>query len=334
VSTAGSNASTAFVTGGTGFIGGTLVELLAADGWRVTVLHRPTSDTNRLAKLGVSLAEGSVTDAAAVERAMPEGVDTVFHVAASLSFAAAGDAEQTRTNIGGTRNVVKTALAKHAHRLVHTSSVAAYGLHDGPIIETTRSNASASGINYFVSKALAEAEVRKGIDAGLDAVIINPGNVMGPGDTDAWARLVRLVHAGKVPAVGGGGGSFCHVREVARAHIAASEKGRSGENYLLGGADATYLELMQVTQRIPGGKAPRRAMPPAVMKAAGYLLPLVAKLTGGPADLTPAMARIMSSGVYIDCAKAIAELGYETVPLDEILADTCSWLKQEGLLPD
>lgn len=332
MSPAGSNAATAFVTGGTGFIGGALVEQLAADGWRITALHRPASDTGRLAKLGVSLSEGSITDAASLDRAMPEGVDAVFHLAADLSFAATGDARQSDINIAGTRNVAQAALAKKARRFVHTSSVAAYGLHDGRVSETTPSNAETSRINYFKSKALAEAEVRKAIEAGLDAVIINPGNVMGPGDADNWARLVRLVHAGKVPGVGGGGGSFCHVREVARAHIAAFEKGRTGENYLLGGADASYLELMQATQRIAGGKAPRRAMPAAVLALAGHILPIVAKLTGRTPDLTPETARLISAKVYIDCAKAVRELGYRAAPLDEIVADTCAWLKQEGLL--
>ena len=325
-------ARSAFVTGGTGFIGGALVERLAEDGWTVTALHRPTSDTSRLAKLGVSLAEGPITDAASIERATPDGVDAVFHLAASLSFAAAGDAKQTDVNVAGTRNVLDAALSKRARRFIHTSSVAAYGLHEDRVSETTPSNAQASGVNYFRTKALAEAEVRKSMEQGLDAVIINPGNVMGPGDADNWARLVRLVHAGKVPGVGGGGGSFCHVREVANAHLAAFEKGRTGENYLLGGADATYLELMQMAQRIAGGKAPNRAMPTVVLKLAGHILPLVAKLTGRAPDLTPETARLLSSNVYIDCAKAVRELDYRAAPLDEIVTDACAWLKQEGLL--
>ena len=100
MSSAGANARSAFVTGGTGFIGGALVEQLMAAGWTVTVLHRPSSDTSRLKKLGVSLTEGSITDTASLGWALPDGLDAVFHLAASLSFAAAGDARERRV-LGG-----------------------------------------------------------------------------------------------------------------------------------------------------------------------------------------------------------------------------------------
>ena len=87
-----------------------------------------------------------------------------------------------------------------------------------------------------------------------------------------------------------------------------------------------------MTQRIAGGKGPKRATPPIVLTLAGQILPLIAKITGGAADLTPVMARVISSGVYIDSAKAMRELGYQPVPLKEIVTDACAWLKQEGLL--
>jgi nucleoside-diphosphate-sugar epimerase len=208
---------TAFVTGATGFVGINLVSALRDAGWNVTALHRKTSNTRYLAPLGAALVVGDITDRASLERGMPENVDAVFHVAASLSLEGRGDAQQTRINVEGTRNVVEVALAKNAKRFIHTSSMAAYGLQDGDVDETTRSTALDTPINYFRTKRLAEEEVDRGIANGLDAVIVNPSNIVGPYDTQSWARMFKLVHTGTLPGVGPGSGSFCHVREVVGA---------------------------------------------------------------------------------------------------------------------
>ena len=124
---------TAFVTGATGFIGMNLVEVLTAAGWEVTALHRRSADIGRLHRFPVALAEGDVTEPESLGRAIPDGVDAVFHVAASTSVWRRRDAEQERTNVTGTRYVVAAALERGARRLVHTSSVAAYGSHEGRI---------------------------------------------------------------------------------------------------------------------------------------------------------------------------------------------------------
>ena len=124
---------TAFMTGATGFIGRNLAEALVAAGWRVTALHRPRSDTGALAALGVDLAEGDILMPESLERAMPEAVDAVFHVAADTSMWSRHDARQTRVNVDGTRNVLAAARARGARRLVHTSTWNVYGLEQGDI---------------------------------------------------------------------------------------------------------------------------------------------------------------------------------------------------------
>lgn len=325
---------TAFVTGATGFVGINLVKALKDAGWRVVALHRPTSNLKHLKPLAVTLAEGSINDKESLRRAMPEAPDAVFHVAASLSLDKKGDAQQTRDNVEGTRNVVEVALEKRARRFIHTSSVAAYGLHSGAISEATRSNAPDVPINYLRTKYLAEDEVRAGIKRGLDAVILNPANIMGPFDTNGWARLIRLVATKRLPGVPPGGGAFCHVREVARAHVAAVERGRAGENYLLGGVHATYLEVATMSAALTGGKAPRRAMPPLLIKLLARVLPLVSKFTGRPADITPEVALMLSLDFSVDSSKAERELGYRQAPLREMIEDSCRWLKAEGLLAE
>ena len=234
-------ARTAFVTGGTGFLGRHVVEQLTSLGWRVVALHRPTSEVKHLKAYGVELAVGSITDAKSLLRAMPEGCDAVFHIAGNTSLWSGGDAEQTRENVGGTRNVVEAAIARKARRLVHTSTEGAWGeQHEEGFDETAKSNALASSINYERSKYLGELEVDKGVGRGLEACIMCPGHIVGKYDVSQWARMITLVHRGKLPGVPPGKGTWAHATQVAKAHIAAVDKGRSGERYLLGGTWGTY----------------------------------------------------------------------------------------------
>src|SRR5207244_2429844 len=102
-----------------------------------------------------------------------------------------------------------------------------------------------SWFHYMHTKALAEEEVRAGIGRGLDAVFLNPANIIGPYDRHNWARLILLAAAGKLPTIPPGRGSFCHATEVARAHLAAAERGRTGENYILAGADASFADVFR-----------------------------------------------------------------------------------------
>lgn len=323
---------TAFVTGATGFVGVNLVKELKEQGWSVVALNRRSSDLRYLEPLGATLVEGDVTDRASIERVMPEDVDVVFHVAGNLSYDSTESAEQTRDNVEGTRNVAAIALAKGAKRLVHTSSVAAFGLHEDVITEKTPSNALSLPVNYNRTKKLAEEEIDKAIKAGLDAVFVNPTGILGPYDRHGFARLIKLVHTRKLPGVGPGGTSFCHVREVARAHIAAAERGRTGERYLLGGTDASYLEFAQRIENAIGGKAPKKPLSPGLLKLLARIMPFFARLVGKKPDITPQVVVFLCGRSYVDSAKAERELGYKPVPLEQMINDSYRWLQQEGLL--
>ncbi|MGE3161547.1 MAG: SDR family oxidoreductase [Burkholderiales bacterium] len=325
--------STAFVTGATGFVGLNLVEALAARGWRVIAMHRAGSELKFLQRLPAERVAGDVTDAASVRRAMPQDVDAVFHVAGDTSLWSARDALQDRVNVDGTRNVVGAALERRARRFVHTSSISAYGLQRGRIDESTEQLGRVSPVNYHRSKFHAEEAVRAGLARGLDAVILNPGAIVGPYDTRNYARLVFMVAAGSLPGVPPGRLPFCHVREVAAAHVAACERGRRGENYLLGGADASFLELVQAIGAALGKPVPARATPAWVLRALGALDGLRHRLTGREPTLTPEIVLQVAREVSCDSAKAERELGYRAAPLGEMVADCVAWLGAEGLLP-
>lgn len=323
---------TAFVTGATGFVGLTLTEELLAQGWKVIALHRASSDLRFLPRLNVELAEGDVTNADSLRQAIPQGIEAIFHVAGSVNLWSRRNARQDSVNIEGTRHVVEAALQKGVRRLVHTSSISAYGLHKGCIDERSEQRGGQSWINYQRSKFLAEEEVRRGIGHGLDAVILNPASIIGKYDTHSWARLFRQVWQGTLPGAPPGRVSFCHARQVARAHIAAFDQGGSGENYLLGGTDATFLQLIQIIGQVSGRPVPSRPRPAWLLRLVGRLGQWRSYWTGKPPLLTPETVAMVTREMTCDCSKARRELGFQVVDLKSMVRECFEWLSDEGLL--
>jgi len=322
----------AFVTGATGCVGLNLIEELLAQGWDVTALHRAGSNISLLTRLPVSRVVGDVTDANSLASLIPTEVDCVFHVAGNTSMWSRIHAEQSQVNVEGTRNVVRAAVTAGARRFVLTSSIVAYGLHGGTVSEDTPTRGTAARINYIRSKALAEREVRQAINGGLKAVIINPSNILGAYDTRNWARMFRLVQKGRLPVVPAGGGSFCHVREVARAHIAAAEQGRVGANYLLGGAEASYLGLVQEMARMLGVKRRAHALPRGMLQGYAFLEEMIAPVFGREPDVTRDAVELLSQNIYCDTRRAVRELGYKPQPIQAMLKDCMDWMLEQGLL--
>lgn len=328
-----SAARTAFVTGSTGFIGLNLIEQLVADGWHVTAMHRRGSPVERLDEFPmVRRAEADLLDPEAVHSALPQDVDAVFHVAGDINTWAHRNAAQTALNVGGTRNVVEAALQRGARRFVLTSSVSAYGRHDRPIDETTPSNAPRSRVNYERSKWEAEEIARDACGRGLHATIINPCAVLGPRDTRSWAAMFFAVRDGKIKALPPGGVMFNHSREVARAHVAAAERGRAGENYLLPGEYASFEEFFRMMAELLEVRLDARRAPTPVLRSIGWLQSVAARFTGRPPEITPELAAMLCSSIRCETDKAERELGYRRVPLRTCLEDSFEWLRRERLL--
>lgn len=325
-------AKTAFVTGATGFVGLNLVEQLRAQGWRVLAMHRADSDIRPLDRFDVERVVADVTDKASLRDVIPRGVDCVFHVAGNTSLWARAHAEQMKVNVKGTRNLVRAALEAGAKRFVQTSSIVAYGLHGGVITEDTPTRGTSARLNYIRSKALAEREVRRGLAQGLPAVIVNPSNILGAYDTANFSRMFRLVKQRRLPAMPPGGGSFCHAREVALAHIAAADSGRVGHNYLLGGAQASYLGLVREMSRVMGVRRRVVALPPRVLGAYARVEEWVAPLFNREPDITPDAVELLSQNIYCDSRKAERELGYAPQTLAQMLKDSHDWLVRQHLL--
>lgn len=322
----------AFVTGATGCLGLNLIEQLLDQRWQVIAMHRRESDASVLEPYKVTRVLGDITEARSLRGLIPDGVDCVFHVAGNTSLWSKAHAEQFRVNVKGTRNMVKAALDANAQRFVHTSSIVAYGFHGGTISEETPTRGTAAKVNYVRSKALAEREVRRGISRGLKAVIVNPSNIIGAYDNSNWSRMFVLLQRGRLPAITAGGGSFCHAQEVAKAHIAAAEKGRVGANYLLGGAEASYRVLAKKISEVLGVKRRVVSLPPAVLGSYARIEEFVAPLFGREPDFTRDAVELLSQNFYCDSRRAIKELNYEPQSLEVMVKDCYQWLRKQKRL--
>ena len=330
----GRSTRTAFVTGSTGFLGLNVIEQLTASGWRVIALHRPTSDLKMLKRFPVQLVIGTIEDYNSLEKALPEGVDAVFHLAADVSFWSRHRERQMRTNVDGTRNVVAAARKRGVRRLIYTSTTSVYGFPKAVYDETSPHLGRGSWFQYMHTKTIAEEEVRQGIAGGLEAVLLNPANIVGPYDQHNWARLIRLAVERRLPKVPPGRASFCHVVEVARAHIAAVERGRSGENYILGGADASYLDVVRTIGEIVGQPVNTSVAPAWMMRLGGRLFNWMSWFTGREPLVTPESAAFLSADLVCCTDKAVRELGYQPQSLRKMLADSYAWMVKEGVLPE
>ncbi|MFC2176554.1 NAD-dependent epimerase/dehydratase family protein, partial [Bacteroidota bacterium] len=298
----------------------------------VIAIHRKSSDLKYLKRFNVELKEGAITDKNALMEAMPEAVDAVFHVAGNTSMWSKRNEQQFQDNVIGTRNMVEVALTKKAKRFIQTSSVAAYGNHDGVIDETVASNALNSPVNYNKTKYLSELEVDKAIEQGLDAVILNPCDIIGPYDTHNWVQIIKAVYNNDVPGMPPGNGSFCHVKDVARAHISAVENGRTGERYLLGGIDVPFKTVFNTVERIMNKKQSEFVMPKWLMKMAMVFYGIQSKFNGKEPILTPEKLIKLTLPKHVNPQKAMDELGLTVTPLEVSLRESYEWLKAENLL--
>jgi dihydroflavonol-4-reductase len=324
---------TAFVTGGTGLLGRNLAGLLLREGWRVVCIHRPSASTRYLRELDVELVAGDLVDLDAVVAALPEGVDAVFHCAADANFWSKRNAAQYASNVLGTRNMVEAALRRGARRFVNTSTIVAFGPNGGRPITAGTSQTPDPRINLAVTKKLAEDEVRAAMARGLDAVFLNPAGIVGPYDLRGWAGMFFPVARGEPQYVPAGGiMPWCHVDEVARAHLAAFERAPRGATYLLGGVETDWGGYLESAARVMGRSV-------EVIRWPGWALGLVARvllvgdrMLGRTPQVTPQLIAFLEGVYRCDSGPAMRDLGFRITPLDDMVRDSYEWLVREGFL--
>jgi len=328
-----------FLTGASGFIGANLARVLAEAGHETRALLRPGADLRGLKGVPCEPVSGDLGDRQALARGL-RGCDWCFHVAASYHLWLPDYAPMFAANVEGTRQVLEAAAAAGCARIVYTSTVGCIGLprpQDGKIIptdeETPVSEAQMSN-PYKLSKWRAEQLARELAAKGLPIVIVNPSAPVGPHDvkpTPTGQVIVDYLNR-RMPAYLDTGLNWVHVRDVARGHLLAAEKGRVGQRYILGNAHGnwTMKEALAVLEEITGVPAPRLRIPHFVALIAAHVDEALARFTGKPPKAPLAGVRMAKYKMFFNPAKAIRELGLPQTPPRQALAEAVEWFRQNG----
>ncbi len=319
------------VTGASGFVAHNLLPLLAARGDRLRCLVRNGS----AAPTHGEVITGSLEDEAALRRAL-DGVEVVIHLAALVSFARRDAQRSHAVNVDGTKRLASLARQAGVQRFLHVSSVAAIGYSNAPRVldEASPYNLGELAIPYCDSKRGAELAVLDEASRGLDVVIVNPGSMFGPGDRrKARDSLLDAAAHGRIPFCPPGGANFADVRDVARGCVAALDKGRRGERYILGGENLTGAQLMAAVFGALERQPPRRTLPRSLAKVLAMGAGVAEWFVPLKPPLTAQILRLAPRYMWFSNAKAERELDYRAGPVIEAVRATYRWLAASGVLP-
>lgn len=319
-----------FVTGGAGFIGSAVVRSLVQRRHDVVCLVRKTTNLDAIADLDVELSFGDVRDRASILAGM-DGCDATIHLAAPGGWDANNRASLFEIIESGTRNVLDVARQQPRHRLIFVSSTAAINGSDRPIVfdETSAFSLSTTNLWYAIAKHRAEELTRAAAASGLDAVIVNPAEVYGPGDVQLGTAGNLIDFATSKPVlICDGGTSVVHVYDVANGTIAALERGRSGERYILGGDNLSVRELAELTLACVGRNASIVSIPRSIARGAAAM----AAAFHVPLPFNPHVVPYATRYWFMDSTKARTELGVTFRSARETIGDTIRWLRETGTL--
>ena len=324
------------ITGATGFIGRAVADAAARRGMDLRLLLRSEKYIDQVRHLDFERVQGDLTDPESLRKAC-KGVDAVFHLAAMYSMYVRDTDLLYRTNVEGTRAIIKAALDTGVEKIIYTSSVAAIGHRDDgqPSDETVEWNLEWTGDPYTKSKHLAHMAVKEFISEGAPVIITYPGAPVGWGDvkpTPTGQMYVDFIN-GKIPVYFDGGFSIIDVDDCGEGHLLAYEKGRLGEGYILTNRNMWLKELYDLTSEIAG-------VPKVRIKLSKGMAVLAAKLmtwwadtfTGKPPVLTPGGARMTGLPPFYTSEKAVRELGLTFRPIRETFERAIWYFYERGMI--
>jgi len=324
--------SKTLVTGATGLIGNAIARQLSEAGHSVRILARDAQRAAALVPAGVEVVQGDITEPESLSRAVA-GMDWVFHAAGMPEQWQADPGIFDRVNRAGTRNLLEAALAAGVGRVLYTSTMDVFALGpDGRLTEVLL-DAAPKPTAYERSKQAAEREVEVLRARGLDVVYLNPAAVYGPSPVHVSLNSFFLqILRRQAPMLPPGGVSVAYVDSVARAHVAAAERGRDGERYLLADEHVSIRDLASVVLHEVGSTRVPPTAPAFLLKALAAVTEPLARVF----RFTPLIARGQLSyllwNARVDAAKARRELGYAPVPLGEGIKRTLESFRQQGLI--
>src|SRR5579872_7250029 len=324
----------AFVTGATGFVGSHVARELERNGAELRLLTRGSSDTRNIDDLKADRVLGDLRDPASITKAMA-GCDTVFHVAADYRLWIRDPEEMYKSNVEGTRAILDAARQNGVKSVVYTSSVATMGFKsDGTIVdEQTPVSLDHMIGHYKRSKYLAEQVVLEAGKSGMRVACLNPTTPIGERDVKPTptGRIVVDFLNRKFPAYVDTGLNLVDVYEIARVHVAAVDKARPGERYILGGENLTLKQILDQLAAITGLPSPTAKVPHAVAMAFAFFDENIqGRLLGREPRATVEAVRMGKKKMFASSAKAEKELGFKVLPVDAALRRAADWFVANG----
>jgi dihydroflavonol-4-reductase len=325
----------AFVTGGTGFIGANLVEALNRRGIGVRLLHRPSSSMQTLAGLHFEPVAGDILDSPDKLAGLIDGCDWIFHVAAVSDYWRQKVDRVYHVNVQGTKNVLAAAQRVPIERFVFCSSVGSMLPPQGgkPINEQNKFGLKPGLFPYGHSKYLAEREVLSAVANGLPALIVNPTVVIGPRDiNEISGSFVVEATKGKMRVVFPAGMNMVAVEDVVNGMIAAAEKGRIGERYILAGTNLSLWQAAKTITRITGSPGPWLMLPRASLPLIATFVAVLRKLVGNRMPLDANQVRVGAMNQYVDGRKAAEAFGLAATPVETAVRSAYRWYREQGIV--
>jgi dihydroflavonol-4-reductase len=323
-----------FVTGATGFVGSHVARALAAQGADLRLLVRSSSDLRNIQELQAERVVGDLRDAASLKKATA-GCDVIFHVAADYRLWVRDPEQMYSSNVEGTKAILEAARENKVRRVVYTSSVATMGFQSNGHLANEDSPVSLANMigPYKRSKFMAEEIAIQAGRSGMDVVVVNPTTPVGERDIKPTptGRIVVDFLKKKFPAYVDTGLNLVDVAECARGHVAALEKGKSGERYILGGENLTLKQILDKLAAISGLPSPRMKVPYVVALATGVVDQV---FTGYIRNREPRATidavRMGRKKMFVSSGKAERDLGWKTVPVDDALRRAVEWFQANG----
>jgi dihydroflavonol-4-reductase len=324
---------TVVVTGATGHVGANLVRALIERGRRPRCLVHV--NMGPLEGLDVEIIRGDIRDRDSMCRAF-SGADVVYHLAASISLSMKDWNSLEAINVTGTSNVVEACLKAGVRRLVHFSSIHALAQEplSVPVDETRPPVDGRRCPPYDRSKAAGEQEIQRGIERGLDVVVINPTAILGPYDYQPsfFGEALLSLAQHKLPSLVTGGFDWVDVRDVVDGAMLAEQKALAGTKYLLSGHWVSMCDIATMVSEITGVPATRLLCPLWLARAVAPVVQGISRINGKRPLYTSVSLRALRSNRHISHDKATLELGYQPRPFRETLEDTLRWFEENGKL--
>jgi dihydroflavonol-4-reductase len=323
-----------FVTGATGFLGSHVARVLADCGAKLRLLARPTSDLRNLESVPADVVKGDLRDPQSFACAL-SGCDTLFHVAADYRIWVRDPDEMFRSNVEGTRSLLDFARKAGIRRTVYTSSVATMGFTSTGVPANENSPVALDHMigPYKRSKFLAEQVAIEAAQTGMHVVVVNPTTPVGERDLKPTptGRIIVDFLKKKFPAYVDTGLNLVDATECARGHIAALEKGRSGERYILGGENLTLKQILDRLATFTGLPSPTLRVSHFVALGAAVVDELwTGRIRGKEPRATVDAVRMGRKKMFVTSTKAETELGWKVVPVDGALRRAVDWYRVHG----